>query len=151
MAQQTSVKRYFQSASSSIPSESSSLETIDPLDAATDSDGSGSDDQSPTLYSPGPAKRRRREKRTFKDEWKVKYLMWPVAGGDGNEIQMMCIHCQTTMKARSGTAKRHLQRKHPSSFSLSTERKERLVRQFEQMYSKQKLTMDTALEPDKLV
>ena len=153
MAQQsrTSVKRYFQSASSSSPSESSSLETIDPLDAATDSDGSGSDDQSPTLYSPGPAKRRRREKRTFKDEWKVRYLMWPVAGGDGNENQMMCIHCQTTMKARSGTAKRHLQRKHPSSLNLSTERKERLVRQLEKMYSKQKSTMDTALEPDKLV
>ena len=130
MAHQTNVKRYFQRASSSSPSEGSSLETIDLLDAATDSHGSGSDDQSPTLYSPGPAKRRRREKRTFKDEWKVKYLMWPVTGGEGNENQMMRIHCQTTMNARSGTAKRHLQHKHPSSLSLSQKERKGLSSSF---------------------
>ena len=64
---------------------------------------------------------------------------------------MMCIHCQEKMKAKSNTAKRHLQRKHPSSLTFFTEKRERLIRQFEHMYSKQRSTLTAALEPDKLV
>ena len=97
------------------------------------------------------------DKRTFKDEWKVKYMMWPVnsspatEAGATDETEMICIHCQEKIKAKSSTAKRHLQRKHPSSLTFSVDKRERLVRQFEHMYSKQRSTLTAALEPDKLV
>ena len=69
----------------------------------------------------------------------MKYMMWPVkcsaqgstvtglgAGSQETVTEMMCIHCQEKMKARSGTAKRHLQRKHPSSLTFSTEKKRKI-------------------------
>ena len=69
-----------------------------------------------------------------------------------NETEMiMCIHCQEKMNAKSSTATRHLQRKHPATLNFSTEKRERLVRQCEHMYTKQKSALTAALEPDKLV
>ena len=78
-----------------------------------------------TLSSPLPVKCKKKvEKRTFKKEWKVKYLTWPVknlhagnmfvaGAAKSDETEMMCIHCQETMKAKSNTVMRHLQRKTP--------------------------------------
>ena len=91
-------------------------------------------------------------------------MMWPVncsaqgstvtdsgAGSQETVTEMMCIHSQEKLKARSNTAKRHLQCKHPSSLTFSTEKRERTVRQFEHLYLKQRSTMTAAMEPDKLV
>ena len=98
-----------------------------------------------------PVKRKKKvEKRIFKNEWKIKYMMWPVKSLPEGNVEatgavkpnetemMMCIHCQEKMKAKSSTATRHLQHKHPASLNFSTEKRERLVRQFEHMYTKQK-------------
>ena len=133
----------------------------DPLVQDYESAGSNSSADSDSVKSPPlhcPVKRKRKvDKRTFKDEWKVKYMMWPVnsspatEAGATDETEMICIHCQEKIKAKSSTAKRHLQRKHPSSLTFSVDKRERLVRQFEHMYSKQRSTLTAALEPDKLV
>ena len=41
-----------------------------------------------------------------------------------NETEMiMCIHCQEKMNAKSSTATRHLQRKHPATLNFSTEKR----------------------------
>ena len=80
-----------------------------------------------------PAKRPKKDKRVFKEEWKVKYLMWPVesiGGSDtGDFVTEICVQCQERLKAKSSTATRHLERKHHSSLSVSNERKQRLVKQ----------------------
>lgn len=160
MASQSNIRCFLQ------PSSGVRLSSSDYCEASTsatnsyiDSDSEDSDhhnqSESPPLHC--PAKRRKKEKRIFREEWKVKYMMWPVkgpgkqVGADPEESEMICIHCQELMKAKSSTAKRHLQRKHPFSISFSTEKKERLVRQFERMYSKQKSTMVAALEPEIMV
>ena len=83
-------------------------------------------------------KRRRLEKRLFKQEWKMKYLMWPVKGtknAANNESEMMsCIQCQEQLKAKGSSVVRHLKCKHSSSMLFSNEKRARLVKQFEAMY-----------------
>lgn len=98
-----------------------------------------------------PTKRLRHERRQFLEEWKLKYLMWPIKGADSHPCvsEMICIQCQEKLKAKSSTA-RHIQRKHTASMSFSKEKKERLIGQFESMYKKQKETMFKALEPSVL-
>ena len=97
-----------------------------------------------------PSKKQRlsMEKRQFKDDWKTKYLMWPIHNNDSN---MICIHCQEHLRTKSSTASRHIERKHPSSLSYTTEKRMRLIRQFESMYAKQRSTLTAAIEPDALV
>ena len=96
-----------------------------------------------------PVKRPRHEakkKLLFREEWKLKYLMWPLKrSGDGATEEMICVQCQEHLKAKSCTASRHIHRKHPSSLLFCGEKK-RLVRQFESMYQKQKTTMKKSLE-----
>ena len=169
MARQTSLKS-FADAQASSSSDSSSIRStseasnivmdapVEDYESESNSGDSDSAFKSPPLHC--PVKRKMKvEKRTSKSDWKVKYMMWPVkssseeagtAKADETDM-MMCIHCQEKMKAKSSTAKCHLERKHPSSLTFSMEKRERLIRQFEHMYSKQKTTLTTALEPDKLV
>ena len=65
-----------------------------------------------------PRKKRKPSKLTFKEEWKVRYLMVPVQNSD----EMVCIQCQEKMKAKSSTALRHVGRKHPTMASFSHEK-----------------------------
>ena len=69
-----------------------------------------------------PRKKRKPSNLTFKEEWKVRYLMVPVQNSD----EMVCIQCQEKMKAKSSTASRHVGRKHPTMASFSHEKKKRL-------------------------
>ena len=88
------------------------------------------------------------EKRQFKDDWKTKYLMWPIHNDDSN---MICIQCQEHLRTKSSTASRHIERKPPSSLSYTTEKRMRLIRQFKSMYAKQRSTLTAAIEHDALV
>ena len=102
---------------------------------------------------PPPKRPKYREKRTFNEEWKIKYLMWPHQrpGETEEEVsEMICILCQERMKAKSSTAVRHLERKHATSKSLSIDKKQRLVKQFQCVLSRQRKSMSTALQPDQL-
>ncbi len=143
---------------------SSSSGSHDDIDCSTVTDSAASVQSS--LEEPGTsgqqscslaitAKRQKRaEKRFFKDEWKVRYLMWPGKGmKDDSEdtTDMICIQCQERLKAKSSTAARHLERKHPASKSFSFSKKQRLVKQFENMYAKQTSIITSALKPDELV
>ena len=152
MARQTSLKSYVDAHTSSSSDSSSAYRSTsvseasnirDPLIEDYESAGSYSSADSDSVKSPPlqcPVKRRKKmDRRTFKDEWKVKYMMWPVNSSPATEA------------GATSTAKRHLQRKHPFSLTFSVDKRERLVRQFEHMYSKQRSTLTAALEPDKLV
>ena len=83
----------------------------------------------------------------------MKYLMWPSQQpGDAETTvtEMICILCQERMKAKSSTAVRHLERKHATAKSLPTDKKQRLVKQFECMYARQRNSLTRALQPDQL-
>ena len=102
-----------------------------------------------------PSKRRRDrpDKRTFHEEWKMKYLMWPnqqPGDAEATVTEMICILCQERMKAKSSTAVRHLERKHATAKSLPMDKKQRLVKQFECMYARQRNSLTRALQPDQL-
>ena len=117
----------------------------------------GGDDElsSELSTSSAPKRLKRAERRVSKEDWKVRYLMWPEKGArDGScneETDMICIQCQERMKAKSSTAAHHIDRKHLSSKSFSLGKKERLVKQFERMYTKQTSIISAALKPDELV
>ena len=77
--------------------------------------------------------------------------MWPSQQpGDAEVTEMICILCQERMKTKSSTAVRHLERKHATVKSLSTDKKQRLVKQFECMYAQQRNSLTRALRPDQL-
>ena len=61
-----------------------------------------------------PRKKRKPSKLTFKEEWKVWYLMVPVQNSD----EMVCIQCQEKIKVKSSTASRHVGRKHHTMASM---------------------------------
>ena len=102
-----------------------------------------------------PSKRHRQrdrpDKRTFHEEWKMKYLIWPSQDpGDVEVTEMICILCQERMKVKSSTAVRHLERNHATAKSLAMNKKHRLVKQFECMYARQRNSLTRALQPDQL-
>lgn len=101
------------------------------------------------------AKKARRSRLTFKEEWKLKYLMWPVANSSelssDSDEEMVCIQCMDTMKAKSSTADRHVGRKHPRTSTIIQEQRLRLLRQFERSLKHQQSAMSAALLPDELV
>ena len=113
-------------------------------------------EQQPLSPRPPAAKRQKWEKRVFKDEWKMRYLMWSCKGSEDSEdsvedSEMICIQCQERLKAKSSTATRHLERKHPASKCFSWGKKQRLIQQFQSMYATQMAMITTALKPDELL
>ena len=162
------VSSFFRSSSSSETDGSSSRQPST-LDYGDDSGEERGDSVSPdsderavlpprgAALSP-PSKRLRQpkdkpDKRTFHEEWKMKYLMWPSQHPGDEDVsvaEMICILCQERMKAKSSTAVRHLERKHVTAKSFPTDKKQRLVNQFECMYARQKNSLTRALRPDQL-
>ena len=139
----------------SLDSPTTSSTPASTLDDSTELDDERGDSEEPAAMDdserPLPKRPKYREKRTFNEEWKVKYLVWPNQhpGEAENEVsEMICILCQERMKAKSSTAVRHLERKHASSKSLSMDKKQRLVKQFECVFSRQIKSLSTALLPD---
>lgn len=91
MARQTSLKSFVDAHVSSSSDSSSVYRSTgvseasnirDPLVEDYESAGSNSSADSDSVKSPPlhcPVKRKKKvDKRTFKDEWKIKYMMWPV-------------------------------------------------------------------------
>ena len=87
--------------------------------------------------APYPSGRRIMRKERFK--WnRIKYFMWQNENQDKcDDVEVNCILCRERLKAKSSTAVRHLEPKHPSSKSLSTEKKQQIIKHFECMYARQ--------------
>ena len=104
-----------------------------------------------------PRKRRRKQKLHFKEEWKLRYLMLPATTTQTSDSsaknceEMICVQCQETMKAKSSTATRHVERKHPTMATFSLEKKKKLLRLFESRLRGQQSTMAIAMKPDEMV
>ena len=154
-----SLTSYFTKSSAS-PSSSTEFEdegsNIDQLSEYSDDRNSEEDSHTDTITSSEPPKKRpRNDKRTrhFIEDWKLKYLMWPLRESESTSYtsEMICIQCQEKLKSKSSTAYRHIQRKHPSSLLFSKGKKERLIAHFESMYNKQKSTIFKAIEPNVLL
>lgn len=99
------------------------------------------EDLSANKPEPAAKKARRSKPRLmFREDWKLTYLMWPstsTASVDGDDDdEMICIQCQERMKAKSSTATRHLDRKHPKTSSVKQEQRLRLLRHFESSLKK---------------
>ena len=95
MAKQTSVKSFFQASSSSSasratsPCEASVLTMDTPsVESDCESNSCESDVESSPLHCP-PKRKKRQEKRTFNEDWKVKYMMWPLKTGSVSETGLM--------------------------------------------------------------
>ena len=129
MARQASLKSCFEcqaSSSSSTRSSVSNDTTVDNFESESNSGDSDSTTQSSLLHC--PVKRKKKvEKRSFKNEWKVKYMMWPVKSLPEGSVKgrasaetelMMCIHCREKMKPKSSTAMRHNENTPLHSLSL---------------------------------
>lgn len=116
-------------------------------DCETESCEGGEDATGREVHESGPSRKKRKpSKLTFKEEWKVKYLMVPVQNGD----EMVCIQCREKMKVKSSTASRHIDRKHPTMASFSHEKKKRLVHLYESRLKDQQAILQSALNSDEL-
>ena len=65
--------------------------------------------------------------------------------------EMLCVQCQERMKAKSSTAKRHVERKHPTMATFSQEKKRKLLKLCESSLRSQQSTMAIAMKPDQIV
>ena len=68
-----------------------------------------------------------------------------------NSEEMLCIQCQERMKAKSSTATRYVERKHPTTAIFSQEKRRKLLRLFESRLRSQQSTLATAVRPDEMV
>ena len=158
-----SIRSFFQQSSSAstteIPTSSSSAVEASPEHCHSSSDEESSVLRPPSPDEPRPSKKTRpAEKRLFKDDWKVRYLICPGktiredSEGKGVESEyMVYIQCQERLKAKSSTAVCHIERRHPGSKLFSLAKKQRLIKHFETMYSKQVSVLRSACEPEELV
>ena len=93
-------------------------------------------------------------KSCFKDEWKLRFLMLPVSVGSSKSCDsedMICIQCQERTKTKCSTAKRHIQRKHPTLTSFSEQKRKKLLRIFEGQLKDQQSSMASATKPNEMV
>ena len=132
----------FKSTSSSGGSTSAAVSTSE-----TDTDCSGGRSH--------VAKRRKWSKLTYKPEWKERFLMWPACSsshsGEDVDDEMVCVLCNERMKAKSSTANRHQERKHPKSKAFSEGKRSRILAHYESNILKQQATMKQSMEPNQLV
>ena len=64
---------------------------------------------------------------------------------------MVCVLCNERMKAKSSTANRHQERKHPKSKAFSEGKRSRILAHYESNILKQQATMKLSMEPNQLV
>lgn len=93
-----------------------------------------------------PRKKRKASKLSFKEEWKVRYLMISIP----NSEEMVCIQCEEKMKAKTSTASRHISHKHPTTSSFSQEKRKRLLNLYENQKKSQHAILQSAFTSDEL-
>ena len=104
-----------------------------------------------------PARKKRKQQKLCFKEWKLRYLMLQASRLQSSDSvtmscdeEMICIQCQERMKAKSSTATRHIERKHPTMAYFSQEKKIKLLRPESRLRSQQS-AMAIAIKPDEMV